>query len=303
MLFFNQNIPDEKIQELELYLEYGRGVLEVSGLDTNTIASPIYREMFGLEWLDESLPLTSYDSGFYETEPGKSNYNIMKYFQHLPFRAGLSQDSPPGGVTSCTGSYASGPFTFRDNTYTLWAIDNSSSGCELSLYIDIDNNNILETNEGPFSEGETVILDSYEFRVKSIEWNHTDIAFQESEYEFSFSGLRETVYPRDNASEKILLYRENAVYPDGRSVPVSVVNYNIVNGRGRTAWLSNSTAQGLESDIKQLLKSLIVWTSGEEYQIIRGLEKTDPVTLYFYKALDQDMFQPIELALTLGYRQ
>ncbi len=304
VLLFNTIIPDNKRKQLERYLKYDRGIIEISSLDELTLGYPIYQDIFNLEWVDESLPLVDYDAEFQETGIGDKNYKFSKYFYHVPLRVGLTPRTPPQGVTSCTGKYMSGLFSFRENTYTVWVIDNSSSTCDLGLYIDINGNNDLdEPGEGYYSAGDTIELDGYNFLAGEIDWNYSDIIFQESpEYRFRFSNLPETIHPKDNVSEKIILNRGDETYPDGRTVPVSIINYNMVNGKGRVAWLSNSSVQELKSSTEQLIKTLIIWAAGEKYQLITGMEKTSPVTLYFYKTLNQDMFQPIGLELTIGYR-
>ncbi len=306
VLFLDMNIPDSKRNELEQYLDHDKGVIEISSLDANIIGYPIQRDILNLGYVQAGVQ-TNADAGFQETMPGRDNYKIRKYFSHLPFRIGLAPGTAPQGVTSCTNRYVSGLFTFRENSYRLWVTDNTTTipgSCDLALYIDMNGNSQLEPGEGPFMPGEGFELGGYSFLPREIKWDHTDIIFQEGPgYEFVFSGLGETVYPRDNASEKVLLRRADELYGDGRGIPVSAINYYIINGKGRAAWLSNSSVHELKSDTKQLIKSLIIWAAGEEYRILERGDKTSPVTLYFYKFLSRDMFQPIEISLTLGYMQ
>ena len=303
ILFLNMHIPDSKRNELEGYLKKDRGVVEISYLDTMTLGETIYKDIFNLGWVNEALGMEG-TGGLQETEPGKDNYNLRKYFHHVPYRVELSPDLPPKGITSCTDEYVSGNFTIRERNYKLWVIDNSTYTCDLALYIDMNSNSWLnDSGEGPFTEGETLELDGYEFLVREIKWNYTELVFQDQEYRFQPAKMGETIYPRDNSSDKIFLKRMDVLYSDGRSVPLSTINPNVIDGNGRVAWLSNTTALDLKSDIKQLIKSLIIWAAGDEYWLVPGREKVSPSTFYFFKPLNQDMFQPIELILTLGYRQ
>lgn len=303
ILFLDMHIPDGKRNELENYLKSDKGVLEISGMDRDTISETIYRDIFNLGWIEESISMQGV-GGLQDTEPGKANYNMRKYFHHVPFRTDLSPDLPPKGITSCTSKYLSGSFTIRESSYKLWVIDNSTYTCDLALYIDMNGNGWLnDSGEGPYGEGETPKLEGYKFLIREINRNHTELLFQDQEYRFKPAKMGETIYPRDNSSDRIFLKRADVLYPDGRSVPLSTINHNVMGGKGRVAWLSNSTASYLKSDVKQLIKSMIIWTAGEEYWLVRGREKVDATTFYFFKPLNQDMFQPVEFILTLGFRQ
>ncbi len=82
----------------------------------------------------------------------------------------------------------------------------------------------------------------------------------------------------------------------GTNIPACVVN-NKALGRGKTIWLSDGD-NSLE-DRKVLIKALILWAAGDVYPVISN-RINNPVTVSMFKIEDGEMFQPIEIALTLG---
>ncbi len=105
----------------------------------------------------------------------------------------------------------------------------------------------------------------------------------------------------DNNKDKTLLYYRGTV-----NSPV-IINYNIFNGNGRTAWISSKFARdphdfpftwSKERDV--LLKSILVWLAGDEYRLI-GPNIKEPVSVSVHKVIDKDTFQPVRIELILGY--
>jgi hypothetical protein len=86
---------------------------------------------------------------------------------------------------------------------------------------------------------------------------------------------------------------------DGSGAPALVLNEGMSSGRGRTAWLSAGLPLSSD-DTSVLLKSLAVWASGEERQVVPGSGLGSSVTAYMYKVYNRDMMQPVEVALTIG---
>ena len=66
---------------------------------------------------------------------------------------------------------------------------------------------------------------------------------------------------------------------------------------GRVAWLSNGP-DSLEN--QELIRSLVVWASGDEYHIIQRTTP-DPVIATFVKTIDGDFFQSLEIILKISY--
>ncbi len=81
------------------------------------------------------------------------------------------------------------------------------------------------------------------------------------------------------------------------AVPAAIVNRNMANGLGRTAWLSRN---GDQEDADHMLKSLVVWAAGNEHVIIQNAIP-NPVSTSLFKVLNQDMHEPIEVILSLGF--
>jgi len=96
---------------------------------------------------------------------------------------------------------------------------------------------------------------------------------------------------------KILLLQK------GTNLPACVINYNIYTseeriGNGRTAWLSE--AASVSDDYRTLVKALLAWAAGDEYQVIKADIKK-PVSVYLYKPLNRDMLQNMKIVIGLGY--
>jgi hypothetical protein len=78
-----------------------------------------------------------------------------------------------------------------------------------------------------------------------------------------------------------------------------VVNSNIVDDNGRTAWLAYSDPSASQ-DAGNMLRTLVVWAAGDEYYVIKNEVRNVPVVNSLYKTYDQDMYQPVEVVLTMG---
>ena len=80
-------------------------------------------------------------------------------------------------------------------------------------------------------------------------------------------------------------------------IPMLIVNSQVSNARGRTAWL----AAGQDSDERrQLVRALVAWLSGEEYRVVPS-DISAPTVFNLYKVFGPDMVQPAEIVLSLGY--
>ena len=67
---------------------------------------------------------------------------------------------------------------------------------------------------------------------------------------------------------------------------------------GRTVWLSNSTNT---DDWRVLMKAAVVWAAGDTDYIINNDISREIVTVSFMKLLRKDMYEPIDIVLTMGY--
>ncbi|MFH1294642.1 MAG: hypothetical protein ABIH90_01730 [Candidatus Aenigmatarchaeota archaeon] len=96
----------------------------------------------------------------------------------------------------------------------------------------------------------------------------------------------------------------------------SVVNENVYKDHGRTAWLSDGVSAGEEANKGVLIKSLILWASGERFKISESQIKR-PETTYLIDVIKRvryldpspeelvqqktTFFHPIKVVLSLGY--
>jgi hypothetical protein len=93
-------------------------------------------------------------------------------------------------------------------------------------------------------------------------------------------------------TQKVILYQL------GTNSPALVANIGMVDGKGRAAWMPEAALN--DDDMSVLLKSLSVWASGERYMLIPNVQMYNPSSSTLYKVYSADMFQPVEIILTLG---
>jgi hypothetical protein len=103
----------------------------------------------------------------------------------------------------------------------------------------------------------------------------------------------EKVQPADSNSQKVILLQNNT------QLPACIVNSNIVNDKGRTAWLAYSDPAASQ-DVGNMLKTLVVWAAGDENDVITNDVRNVPVVNSIYKTYSNDMYQPVEIVLTMG---
>jgi len=108
-----------------------------------------------------------------------------------------------------------------------------------------------------------------------------------------FLSSGERVKQKNNDAKRIVLTQGSS------GAHACIVNYGVSRGFGRTAWLSGLGS--LEEDERVLIKSLILWAAGDEYDVVESDIKTSIVKFSFFKVLDQDMYQPVEIILDMGY--
>lgn len=100
------------------------------------------------------------------------------------------------------------------------------------------------------------------------------------------------ISPSDQQNHRVILIQ------GGTDIPNLIINSQISNTRGRTAWLAEGDDSSAERS--NLIRSLVAWLSGEEHRVVPG-DISQPNTFTKYKVLGPDMVQPVEIALSLGY--
>jgi hypothetical protein len=281
------------------YLGSGRGVVEFSALTPAQIGEAARRDLFNLEYISDTIS-GSTETGFTSSEPGKHVHDISRYFSYMPYTLYTVSSSAVPGVASCNSTYKKGSITARETSYNAWLIDNRSETCDVSLYIDTDGDGALGAGEGPFIEGSSFQMAGQEFTVKDIDsspaWNHTELLFR-SGYMFREFSL-EKIYPNDENPEKIALAKLATYDTSGNRVPASIINYNIVGEKGRTAWISDAPPG---SDVSQAVRSLVAWAAGDSYEVMTA-DSQNPHAFRMYKILSGDALQPVEIELVLDYK-
>ncbi|MFQ5647635.1 MAG: hypothetical protein ACE5FW_00175 [Candidatus Aenigmatarchaeota archaeon] len=67
---------------------------------------------------------------------------------------------------------------------------------------------------------------------------------------------------------------------------------------GRAAWLSDG--DNTLEDRKALIRALAAWAAGDTYEVVPA-DIREPQAFSLHTVINQDMFQPIEIVLSLGY--
>lgn len=281
---------------------------------------PVYQENFTAGTTDWSTQSGSWyfgsgnyigDSGSQEAVSFHSSQFQGSYSVRASFRLGTASAVKIIIYRQDANNYASVYFNDNSNTVTVWdnlsgtAINRGSAGYSLStgawydvkiipdesgsLAVYINGSKILGSQ--PVTERQNSQIG---FGVKGGQASFDDVrvAFSSAD-RFSGSILQnEKLQPRDGNAQKIMLIQEVT------QLPACVVNSNIVNGNGRAAWLAYSDPAASQ-DVSSMLRTLVVWLAGDENEVIKS-EIRNPVIASIYKVYDKDMYQPVEVVLTMG---
>ena len=121
-------------------------------------------------------------------------------------------------------------------------------------------------------------------------FDNVRVAFAEG-HNFSQILQNEKIQPQD--------FRDVILLQKGTQLPACVVNSNVADGNGRAAWLAYSDP-GSSQDMANMLRTLVAWAAGEENEVVKNDVRNLPVVTSLYRTYDQDMYQPVEVVLTMG---
>lgn len=87
------------------------------------------------------------------------------------------------------------------------------------------------------------------------------------------------------------------------NVPAAIVNNKIFEGKGRAVWLSAGNDESVEK--KMMLRSLILWASGETYEVVEN-KIPNPASFSIFKLIKKGEYNPgmdqiIKVTLSLGH--
>ncbi len=123
----------------------------------------------------------------------------------------------------------------------------------------------------------------------------------------NFVGSNEEVWVTDNDDKRVILFIKDFV----PMAPALVVKDKAYKGRGRAAWLSAGYGGGELEEKGVLIKSLILWASGEVFHVT-GHEIKEPEVSYLIDVIRRrrelepveqrrTFFHPVKVVLSLGY--
>ena len=159
------------------------------------------------------------------------------------------------------------------------AVVRDSRGREAEVQYDFDKAGI------PIPEGENGIV---LFRNVDSIFDNVRVTVPEPVTFDNFLGNGERVNISEKAELGNVVLRDDGLW----EVPALVANY--ASG-GRVAWLSAGSSQE-----DSLVRALVVWASGDLYQMIQSPVRNPAVTKIL-KVVNIDMFQPMEIVLKLGF--
>ena len=147
---------------------------------------------------------------------------------------------------------------------------------------------VATASDDSYAEGYTGIFhECAEAYVDNVK-----IVFAEN-HSFSNFIKDEKISPADGSSDKIILKQENS------NVPACVINYDIANENGRSAWLPGGNNTLKEREI--LIKDLVAFAAGYTYNVVENEIRGDAVRSSLFKILNREMFQIVEIVLRMGY--
>jgi hypothetical protein len=114
----------------------------------------------------------------------------------------------------------------------------------------------------------------------------------------------ENVYPVGVNAESRIVLRQRSSYTGGshagRSVPIAVINWD-VHGNGRTAWMSDGSLFSASNRNEDTLRSLVMWTASKTHYTVKDDIMVQSASASFRKIFTTDMYEPVNIELTLGY--
>ena len=291
-------------QNIKSFLAGGSGVVEIMDFsDINQVNNDnTQREIFGLQ----ASGITASDelSDKFTRSPSNASdiiYSPYKFFYHIPFPLKTipnTTSSVPSDIPippSNCANFTQGNMTFSKTSFKFW--DCVSSAGAPSVYFDTDANGLADTNLLPDDSFNLTNIASYNFTLSYIDGTRKiGVSFRANFTFDDFGNFAGTsvlnVAPRDGDDGKIL------VRTSPGNFPVVILNRTSV---GRAAWVADFSEDGYGDDEKQLLMSLILWSSNKRaIGILSPNLRAGFLTSYINTA-NQDMFEVYKFNLGLGF--
>ena len=215
-------------------------------------------------------------------------YNtICSYLAAFP-TTGRTDDYIQFNITDGISSHVIGETT-RDAQITpgVWhRVRVAAIGSNFELYV--DGEKIATATDSSYSEGFVGLSNS----ESDAYADNVRFTFDDRQSFENFLKTTENV-AQSNGNEKKILLKQS-----GTNIPACLINYGIESGKGRSVWLSGADSMDYQRAI--LIKSLLVWVSGTNYEVVKT-EIKEPVSVSMYKTLNNDMFEPVKIEVSLGY--
>jgi hypothetical protein len=316
---FNSTLQNPDISGIEFYSSDSSGIYYNIYKYYHSI--PLYQDNFTTVagWAVQSGSWSS-NSGNYLGDSGAATEAVSYYntqFQgNYSIRAWLNLDTGTAAklllYRQDSGNYIAVVFNRTSGTIAIW--ENTSSAPanrgsasyalgagvwydikiitqeDRSLKVYVNGTQVLTSQPVSLPTSSQIAFGSVNGQAR---FDNLRVAFSESHTFSMVLQAGEKIWPSDNNMERIILFQK------GTQLPACIVNSNIVDNNGRTAWLSYADPVG-NQETSSMLKDLVVWAAGDENEVIKNDVKNLPVVTSLYRTYDQDMFQPVEVLLTMG---
>jgi hypothetical protein len=274
LIFGYKNLSDYMLK-LNDFLENGGTLFIVTDLNEAQTNDGVFNDIFGLEWDESGGPNPHPEKLFFNTtDPSKKSYKIADYFVNTPIRVNTSAGP--------------GVFYISGDPYTIDTVMN-----ETGEYV------LFESNY--YEKGETFVVNGYDVLVYDLDANSSDedAGFRE----YADIGILNKQYTFVNPTPGLNLIKvdNKTILETKDGLSASKVNFYITDyGHGRTVWVVDYDKS--MTDWNQLFRSLMLWASGERYNMDLYEKKTGRVyTQVQYIVSGDTVFEPYEITLKVWH--
>ncbi len=225
-------------------------------------------------------------SGLFMTEGGLQHNVTFIMYNVTASSVRINLDVDADRVSVSEGSQSRGMKSYTINNGTWYKVDIVTYNQSIKVYL----NGILVLASQTLSSIPPSSQIGLDVEYGQARFDNIRVTFARPH---NFTGLiaNEKIEPVSDSRSSVLIQKD---------VMRSACIANKYAGvQGRTAWLAPSGS--LSTEVQTMLKALVVWAASEEYDIVENSIMNVPVKTAYYKTYDQDMFQPVEIVMTMGY--
>jgi len=270
-----KNLSNYKIK-FQDYLKMGVGIVEMMNFGSSSEIDIVQREIFGLEW--EANPSSTTFMSFSIPSTSKNlTYFPYKYFHKIPLPVNISYADSSRTFPGCQATVPNGTLFFNKINYNFWIcnathviFDTNGDGSG-DVYVKVRN---------------VVTIGSQDFKLSYINGNESISLSFNSTYSFPYGVNLAKLKAIDGS--KVFL----KAFSGAEEYPAVILNYS------RVAWMYDF-GNNPSHEEKQLLASLLLWSSKKKYSTLKLPVKSGFSSSYL-NVKNYDMFEVYEINLGLA---